>query len=119
MDLEQLREIKEEAQKKTSMRKTDAETKVVVGMGTCGIAAGARPVLNAFVEQVNEKGLEDVLVTQAGCKGLCSREPVVDIVTNEGEVTYGDMTPEKVSKVVQEHLINGNVVEEYTVTSET
>ena len=118
MDLETLREIKEEAKKKTGMRKTEAEKKVIVCMGTCGIAAGARPVLNAFVEEVNERGLEDVMVTQAGCKGLCSHEPVADVVMEESEVTYGDLTPERAREIVQKHLIEGEVIEEYVVTSE-
>ncbi|MFP4588487.1 MAG: (2Fe-2S) ferredoxin domain-containing protein [Candidatus Acetothermia bacterium] len=118
MDLKELQEIKEKAQKETSMRKTEAKKKVVVGMGTCGIAAGARPVLNAFVEEVNRRDLDDVMVTQAGCKGFCSREPIVDIVTEEGETTYGDVDPEKVKRIVEEHLVKGNVVEEYVLRPE-
>lgn len=118
MDLEELREIKDRAKGQTSMRKTEAEKKVVVCMGTCGIAAGARPVLQEFVEQVNAHNLEDVMVTQAGCKGLCSREPVVDVVTGDTEVTYGDVTPDKAEEIVKKHLIGGKVVEEYTISSE-
>ena len=118
MDLEELREIKEQAKKKTGMRKTDAEKKVVVCMGTCGIAAGARPVLNAFVKEVNESNLDDVMVTQAGCKGLCSHEPVAEIITEEGEVNYGDLTPEKAKEIVTKHLMEGEIVEDYVISSE-
>lgn len=118
MDLDTLKEIKERANKRTSMRKTEAETKVVVCMGTCGIAAGARSVLSAFVNAVNEADLDDVLVTQAGCKGLCSHEPVAEVITPEEKITYGDLSPEKAREIVQNHLINGNVITDYVVSSE-
>ena len=118
MDLEELREIKKKAKKKTGMRKSDAEKKIVVCMGTCGIAAGARPVLNAFVKEVNEQNLDDVMVTQAGCKGLCSHEPVAEIITEEEEITYGDLTPEKAREIVQKHLMEGKAIEDYIISSE-
>ena len=87
-----------------------------MGMATCGIAAGARPVLNAFVEEVNKRGLRDTMVTQTGCIGICQYEPVVEIITpGKEKVTYVKMTAEKAVRVVNDHLVNGNVVTEYTI----
>lgn len=89
--------------------------RVVVGMATCGIAAGARPVLNAFTEEVARRGLE-VLVTQTGCIGICQYEPVVEVYMGDAEkVTYVKMTPEKVKRIVAEHLEGGKPVTEYTI----
>lgn len=90
--------------------------RVVVGMATCGIAAGARPVLNAFTEEVSRRELDGVLVTQTGCIGICQYEPVVEVYMPEKEkVTYVKMTADKVSRVVAEHLIGGKPVAEYTI----
>ena len=90
--------------------------RVVVGMATCGIAAGARPVLTAFVEEVNRRSLQDVVVTQAGCIGMCKLEPIVEVFQpGKEKVTYVKMTPEKVARIVAEHLVNGSPVTEYTV----
>ena len=91
---------------------------VVVGMATCGIAAGARPVLSAFVEEVAKEHLEYVTVGQTGCIGICQYEPIVEVTDkDQNKTTYVKMTPEKVVKVVHQHLINGKVVEEYTIGS--
>ena len=92
-------------------------TRVVVGMATCGIAAGARPVLNAFVEGVNKEGLESsVSVTQTGCIGICQYEPVVEVFeAGKEKVTYVKMNPEKAQEVIEKHLKGGQVVGEYTI----
>ncbi|MFZ2538890.1 MAG: (2Fe-2S) ferredoxin domain-containing protein, partial [Oscillospiraceae bacterium] len=88
----------------------------VVGMATCGIAAGARPVLNGFTEEIAKRSLDNVTVTQTGCIGICQYEPVVEIYTPNGEkTTYVKMTADKVAKIVNDHLVNGNVVIEYTI----
>ena len=115
--LAELQAIKERMQSKVALRADNGERRVVVGMATCGIAAGARPVLNAFVEQVNEAGLAaSVTVTQTGCIGLCQYEPIVEVLdAGKEKVTYVKMTPEKVSRIVTEHLVNGSPVTEYTV----
>ena len=85
-------------------------------MATCGIAAGARPVLHAFTEEVAKRGLKDVTVAQTGCIGICQYEPVVEVMEpGKEKVTYVKMTPEKAVKVVNDHLVNGNVVTEYTI----
>ena len=100
--VEELLAIKAKMQDKIAVRKGSGETRIVVGMATCGIAAGARPVLNAFVEKVNEEGLAgDVTVTQTGCVGLCQYEPIVEVFEEGKEkVTYIKMTSDKVKEVV-------------------
>ena len=114
--LEELAALRERMKNNVAMRQDNSTaTRVVVGMATCGIAAGARPVLTAFVEEVNRRGLKDVVVTQAGCIGMCKLEPIVEVFQpGKEKVTYV-MTPEKVSRIVTEHLVNGSPVTEYTV----
>ena len=115
--LAELAAIREKMKDKVAIRKGLGQVRVVVGMGTCGIAAGARPVLSAFVEKVSEAGLSDkVTVTQTGCVGNCQLEPVVEVFEDSKEkVTYVKMTAEKVSEVVEQHLKGGKVVEQYTI----
>ena len=115
--LEELKALRESMQAKMNLRKDDAETiRVVVGMATCGIAAGARPVLNAFTEEIAKAGITDTVVTQTGCIGICQYEPVVEVVDAEGnKTTYVKMTAEKAVRVVNDHIVNGNVVTEYTI----
>jgi len=115
--LAELQAIRDKARASVNIRENaEAETRVLVGMATCGIAAGARPVLNAFVEEVAKRGLKDTMVTQTGCIGICQYEPVVEIVTpGKEKVTYVKMTAEKAVRVVNDHLVNGNVVTEYTI----
>ncbi len=119
--LAELKAIRDKAQAEINMRKENPNAaKVLVGMATCGIAAGARPVLNAFVEEIAKRGLKDVTVTQTGCIGICQYEPVVEIeIPGEDKVTYVKMTPEKAVKVVNDHLVNHNVVTEYTIGTAT
>ena len=115
--LAELAAIREKMKDKVAIRKGLGQVRVVVGMGTCGIAAGARPVLSAFVEKVSEAGLSDkVTVTQTGCVGNCQLEPVVEVFEDGKEkVTYVKMTAEKVSEVVEQHLKGCKVVEQYTI----
>ena len=115
--LEELKAIRERMQGEIGVRKADAnETRVVVGMATCGIASGARPVLNRLAELVREKGLNDVIVTQAGCIGLCQYEPIVEVFApGKEKVTYIKMTAEKAKEVVEKHLKGGKVISEYTI----
>ena len=115
--LAELQAIKEKMQGKVALREGSSDKRVVVGMATCGIAAGARPVLNAFVEQVNAAGLAaTVTVTQTGCIGICQYEPVVEVFeAGKEKVTYVKMTADMVSRVVEEHLKGGNPVAEYTI----
>ena len=115
--LEELMAIKAKMQDKVAIRKGSGSTRIVVGMATCGIAAGARPVLNAFVDAVNEAGLtESVSVTQTGCIGICQYEPVVEVYAEGQEkVTYVKMTPEKAKTIIEKHIKGGKVVAEYTI----
>ena len=115
--LEELKAIREKMQKQMNIRQDNPDAiRVVVGMATCGIAAGAKPVLNAFLEQVQLHGLKNVTVSQTGCIGVCRLEPMVEVyMPGQEKVTYVLMTPEKVARVVGEHLINGNPVTEYTI----
>jgi len=93
----------------------DDSIRIVVGMATCGIAAGARPVLNAFTDEISSRGLSNIIVTQTGCIGICQYEPVVEILApGKDKVTYVHMTADKVSRVVNEHLIKGVPIAEYT-----
>ena len=115
--LEELKALRESMQSKMNIRKDDNETiRVVVGMATCGIAAGARPVLNAFLEEVNKRGLDNVQVTQTGCIGVCRLEPIVEVfVPGQEKVTYVKMNAEKVPTVVAQHIVNKQVVTDYTI----
>lgn len=115
--LEELKAIRARMQAQMSNRKEDGgNIRVVAGMATCGIAAGARPVLAEFVRQIQEGGLENITVTQTGCIGVCRLEPIVEVfVPGQEKVTYVKMNPEKVSDVVEKHLKSGKVVEEYTI----
>ena len=117
--LAELQAIKERMKDKVILREGMNGIRVVVGMATCGIAAGARPVLSAFVSGVNEANLSDkVSVSQTGCIGICQFEPVVEVFeAGKEKVTYVKMTPEKVNEVIEKHLKNGNVVSEYTIAN--
>ncbi len=117
--LEELMAIRNKMQGQVNLRAEDANVRVVVGMATCGIAAGARPVLTAFSDGIQEKGLKDVMVTQTGCIGLCQYEPIVEVIEpGKEKVTYIKMTPEKVAEVIEQHLIGGDVVAKYTISTE-
>jgi len=115
--LEELMAIKAKMQDKVSVRRGVNDMRIVVGMATCGIAAGARPVLNAFVEGIGAAGLtEKVTVTQTGCIGICQYEPVVEVYTPDQEkVTYVKMTAEKAAEVIEKHIKGGQVITEYTI----
>ena len=114
--LAELSAIREKMKGKIALREGSSDTRIVVGMATCGIAAGARPVLNAFVEGVNREGLAStVSVSQTGCIGICQYEPVVEVFTpGQEKVTYVKMTAEKAERVIAEHIKGGKVVEEFT-----
>ena len=116
--LQELAAIREKMKDKVAIREaSDNTVRIVVGMATCGIAAGARPVLSQFVEEVNKEGLSDkVTVTQTGCIGICQYEPVVEVFENGKEkTTYVKMDAEKAKRVVAEHIKGGKVVTEYTI----
>jgi NADP-reducing hydrogenase subunit HndB len=115
--LAELKAIRDKMQSAVNVRDGEEnKIRVVIGMATCGIAAGARPVLAAFTEEVAKRNLSNVAVTQTGCIGLCQYEPIVEVYTPDGDkTTYIKMTADKVARVVSDHLVNGNVVSEYTI----
>ena len=116
MNLEELKKIREKAQKDVELRQKQARVRIVVGMGTSGIAAGARDVLKTFVEEVGKRNLSDVVATQTGEKGLASQEPMVEVFEEDKPVVvYGNMDSEKAKRVVVEHVVNGHPVSEFAI----
>ena len=118
--LAELAAIREKMQNKVNLRENIGSIRIVVGMATCGISAGARPVLNAFVEGINKAGLSGKAgVSQTGCIGICQYEPVVEVYEGEEKTTYVNMTAEKATKVIEDHIKNGKIVTEYTIGAAT
>ena len=114
--LAELEAIRNKTINSVVMRKEGDNIRVVVGMATCGIAAGARPFMNAFMEEISKRGLGNVAVTQTGCIGVCRLEPIVEVyMPGEEKVTYVKMDAKKVAEVVAEHIVNGRVVNQYTI----
>ncbi|MCC8057484.1 (2Fe-2S) ferredoxin domain-containing protein [Cloacibacillus sp.] len=113
--LEDLRKIKAESKKQTETRKLN-DRQIIIGMGTCGITAGARAVMTAVLEELAKRNIYDVAVLQTGCIGMCQKEPLLDIVRpGEDRVTYGPVSPTDVPRIIADHLINGVVVEDLVV----
>ena len=119
--LDELKALRDKLKSSVDIRGSDEnKTKIVVGMATCGIAAGARPVLAAFTEEIAKRQVKNVTVGQTGCIGICQYEPVVEVFApGKEKVTYVKMSPDKVAQIVNNHIINGNVVGEYTIGSYT
>jgi NADP-reducing hydrogenase subunit HndB len=116
--LEELEQIKKKAQLDMSARNQSGK-RIIVGMATCGIAAGARPVMAALVEELHTRNIMDVSVTMTGCLGLCRLEPIVEVIDTDGnKVTYVKMDANKAKRVIAEHVINGQVCQDLTITSE-
>ena len=115
--LEELKALREQMQDKMNLRNEGADTiRVVVGMATCGIAAGAKPVMAAILDEIERRNLHNVTVAQTGCIGVCRLEPIVEVyVPGQEKVTYVKMNPEKVPQIVAQHLVNKQVVTEYTI----
>ena len=115
--LAELQAIRDKAREKMAVRDNQQDaTRVIVGMATCGIAAGARPVMTAFLDEIDKRGLKNVTVSQTGCIGVCRLEPIVEVfVPGQEKVTYVKMKPEMVPVVVEQHLVNHQVVTDYTI----
>lgn len=115
--LEELKAIREKMKRQMDLREdNESNIRVVVGMATCGIAAGARPVMTAFLDEINRRGLTNITVSQTGCIGVCRLEPVAEVfVPGEEKVTYVRLRPEMVPAIVEQHLVNHNVVQDYTI----
>ena len=115
--LEELMALRDAAKAQMTTRDdSSAVTRIVVGMATCGIAAGARPVMNKFVEEITKRNIQHVTVAQTGCIGMCQYEPIAEVmVPGKEKVTYVQLTEEKVAKIIVDHIVNGNPVAEYTI----
>ncbi|MBR6788335.1 MAG: (2Fe-2S) ferredoxin domain-containing protein [Clostridia bacterium] len=117
----EIKAIREKMQSQIILRENseEGETRLVVGMATCGISAGARPVFNTLVDEVAKRNLSKVKVTRAGCLGMCKLEPIVEVfVPGQEKVTYIQVDSEKAKRIISEHIVNGNVVNDYLITSE-
>lgn len=118
--IQELEEIRKKTLDTINIRKDRSGTRIVVGMATCGIAAGARPVLLTIMDEVQKHGLADVAVAQTGCIGMCRLEPIVEVYKpGEEKVTYVLVNPSKAIRIVNEHIMNGKVVEGYTIGAES
>ena len=114
--LEDLKRLREEALEKRKVKEASGQAQVIVGMGTCGIAAGARETMKAILDTIESDNLSGILVTQTGCIGLCEKEPIVQVVLgDQPKVTYGKVSPEVARRIMQEHVVNGTVVKDYVV----
>ncbi|NLK09043.1 MAG: (2Fe-2S) ferredoxin domain-containing protein [Firmicutes bacterium] len=117
--LDELRQLREKAQETIRLREQAGGIRIIVGMGTCGIAAGAREVMLAIVDELQKKNLDDVIVTQTGCAGLCEKEPLVEVLRpGEPKITYGYMTADKARAMITSHVVNGQIIGEYVVAKE-
>ncbi|MDR1795323.1 MAG: (2Fe-2S) ferredoxin domain-containing protein [Erysipelotrichaceae bacterium] len=115
--LEDLKKLRESAKRKIDMRQGEADYRIVVGMATCGIAAGARPVLNALLEEL-DKNHYPAVVTQTGCIGMCTLEPIVEVFDKQGEkTTYVLVNPEKAREIIHSHVGKGEVLQKYTIAA--
>jgi len=115
--LEDLKKVREKALEQMKVREGKYSAKIVVAMGTCGIAAGAREVMTAILDELDKRGITDVSVTQTGCKGLCEQEPTVDVIKGDASVTYGYIDADKGRQIVAQHIVNGQVCGDWVVTS--
>jgi len=116
LTLDELRSKRAETQKGLYLREGEFRGKIIVHMGTCGIAAGARPIITTFLEMLEKSGRKDIMVTTSGCAGLCSKEPMVTVeMLNSAPVKYGELTPEKAGRIFQEHILGGTAVAAYAL----
>lgn len=114
--LEDLKRAREEALQKRELKATSGTVQVIVGMGTCGIAAGARDAMKAILETIEKDSINGVLVTQTGCVGVCEKEPIVQVIHGENpKVSYGKVTPEVARLIVKEHVVKGKIVEKNVI----
>lgn len=113
--IEDLKRMREQLQSTNNLRH-DGGVQVIVGMGTCGIAAGAREVMSAILDEIAKRKLMDVTIRQTGCIGMCEKEVLVDVVRpGEPRITYGKVTPASIPKIIAEHVVNGRIVEDMVI----
>ena len=114
--IEDLKRVKEEALEKRKAQATSGQAQIIVGMGTCGIAAGARETMKAILEVIEEEDLSNILVTQTGCIGLCEWEPIVEVrMGQEPKVTYGKVSPELAKEIIREHIMESRIITEHLI----
>jgi NADP-reducing hydrogenase subunit HndB len=114
--LEDLKRVKEEALEKRNAQATSGKAQITVGMGTCGIAAGARETMKAILKVIEEENLSDIIVAQTGCVGACEWEPIVEVtIGQEPKVSYGKVSPEKAKEIMQEHIMGSKIISEYLI----
>jgi NADP-reducing hydrogenase subunit HndB len=116
LKIDDLEKISQRVRKTVVLRDGAGKAKITVHMGTCGIAAGARKIMNTLMEEIEKRNITDVILTNSGCAGLCSREPMATVeLKDEAPIKYVDLNPDKIRKIFSEHVLNGNVVEEYAL----
>lgn len=116
LTIEDLKKMREEARAKMVVRSGDARAKVIIHMGTCGISAGAREVMSALLQEIENMKVADVIVTTSGCAGLCSREPMATVeLKGQAPVKYVDLNPERIKRVFKEHVMGGKIVREFAL----
>ena len=114
--LEELEKIRDQARQMTELREEKAQKKVIIGMGTCGIAAGARESMKAILDEINKRNLTGIAITQTGCLGLCEQEPIVEVeIPGEPRIIYGRVSAEKARQIVAKHLVNNNIIGEWVI----
>jgi len=116
LKIEDLEKISQRVKKTVLLRDGAGKAKITVHMGTCGIAAGARKIMNTLMDEIEKRDIEDVILTSSGCAGLCSKEPMATVeLKDEAPVKYVDLTPEKIRKILEDHVLGGKIVEEYAL----
>jgi len=114
--LDDLKRVREEALEKRRVKSASGQVQVIVGMGTCGIAAGARDTMKAILEFIEKSATTGIIVTQTGCIGQCEKEPIVQVVIgDQSKITYGKVNPEVARRIMQEHVIDGKVVSDHVI----
>jgi len=116
LTIDELKKIRESSKKNLSLREGKFRGKLIVHLGTCGIAAGAREIMNTFLDEIDKKEITDIMFTSTGCAGLCSEEPMITVeLGDSAPVRYGKLTPEKAIKIMNEHIIGGAIVKDFVI----
>jgi NADP-reducing hydrogenase subunit HndB len=114
--LDDLKKVREEALQKKKIQTESGKARVIVGMGTCGIAAGARDAMKAILDTIEKDSIQDVVITQTGCIGMCEKEPIVQVeIGDQPKVTYGKVTPEVARNIIKDHVVGGKVVSNHVI----
>jgi (2Fe-2S) ferredoxin len=116
LTIDELRKMRESSKKNISLREGDFRGKLIVHLGTCGIAAGAREIMSTFLEELDNRNITDIMFTTTGCAGLCSQEPMITVeIGDSPPVKYGKLTPEKARKILDEHIVGGSIVQDFAI----